>query len=153
MQYSRFFQQSISVAVLTGLLFTSSQCLANYFWDADTVYNNSKSYAYGKLLANNNEVKTISTSRLQMWVDARDRISAQSGTYTKLLLSDQPILNAWASMSAIFRQESGQMSRIFFHYLYIQYLAISGNFFNFHMGVLWPPKNIKNPTTKCRCYV
>ena len=86
--------------VLASVLFFSTSCKAEYFWDVDAVYNNSNKHSSATLTADNKTVATLKTSQIKMLLSVRDKISDESKTYAKLLISDQPVLNVWAQSAS-----------------------------------------------------
>lgn len=68
-------------------------------WDADSLYNQSHSSTHLRLSVNNAEVAQIPTSWIRVLVETRNRIQAEAGTYSKLLIIDDPVVNAYASSS------------------------------------------------------
>ena len=65
-------------------------------WDLDSISQSSLSDSSVDLTNGSRTVTKLNTSQIRMLLDTRDRISAQSDTYAKVLISDDPILNAWA---------------------------------------------------------
>ena len=65
-------------------------------WDLDSISQSSLSDSSVDLTISNRTLTKLNTAQIRMLLDTRDRISAQSGTYAKVLISDEPILNAWA---------------------------------------------------------
>ena len=65
-------------------------------WDLDSISQSSLSDSSVDLTTGSRTVTKLNTSQIRMLLDTRDRISAQSDTYAKVLISDEPMLNAWA---------------------------------------------------------
>ncbi len=84
------------LAATISLLILPSLCFADHYWDVDVVYGNSKNYASSNLTVGDNTAKTVSSSQIAMLHEVREKITSESGTYSKLILTDAPVLNAWA---------------------------------------------------------
>ncbi len=92
-QLSTFIRE---LSLLAISLTYSASCFASHVWDVDTIYRNSSNQNSAILTAEEKTVTTIDTSQIEMLMKVSNDIASQSGTYAKLLLSDEPLLNAWA---------------------------------------------------------
>lgn len=93
--------KKIKLCFLALMFFVPMTVLADTVWDADVVNGNSLGFDRVNFNVNSSSriVATLNTSQIRMLLKVRDGISAQSGVYPKLLISDKPILNAWADSS------------------------------------------------------
>jgi Zn-dependent protease with chaperone function len=92
----KFFFQYVLRSLLFTVLFFGSNAQAESIWDADVVGSNSRGVTSTRLTVRDETVFKLDIAQLRMWLDARNQISSQAGTYAKLLFSDKPELNASA---------------------------------------------------------
>jgi Zn-dependent protease with chaperone function len=95
-KFTKFSLQHALISLLVSVLFIGSNAQAEAIWDADVVENNSHGFTSTRLTVGDETVFKLDIAQLRMWLDARNQISSQAGTYAKLLFSDKPELNASA---------------------------------------------------------
>ena len=79
------------------LLSFASISYATSFWDADVLVSYPDINI--TLKSDNGTINFISKPRIQQYLNARDRISQISGIYPKVLITDEPQINAFAQNS------------------------------------------------------
>ena len=83
--------------LLATFAFIPAVSLSTTIWDLDAIsQSNLSNKSSIELTDGSRTITKLNTSQIKMLLDTRDRISAQSDTYAKVLISDEPILNAWA---------------------------------------------------------
>lgn len=90
------FNLSRSTLLITILCCIPIFAQCKTIWDADLLSPMLDGNSTVNLTMNGATVKRLDTSQIKMLIDSRDRISAQSGTYAKVLISDEPFINAYA---------------------------------------------------------
>lgn len=84
------------VFLVISLSYSTSSWAGNY-WDVDSIYRNSSRQQKAYLESDGKTVKILDTSQVEMLLKVKNNISAAAGINAKLLLTDTPALNAWAS--------------------------------------------------------
>ncbi|MCG3771699.1 MAG: Metalloprotease LoiP [Nitrosomonadaceae bacterium] len=67
------------------------------YWDVDANYQKSNQTPTANFITGGGTVVRIPSAWIRTLVETRKRIQAEAGLHSKLLFSDQPVANAWAT--------------------------------------------------------
>ena len=88
----------VLIFLLATFAFIPAVSLSNTIWDLDAIsQSNLSNKSSIEFTDGSRTITKLNTSQIKMLLDTRDRISTQSDTYAKVLISDEPMINAWAS--------------------------------------------------------